>query len=196
MQMKHDLEAFSRDIIAIIKKSGDSGGSGDNPAKLLQHNNYSVTTRQQNVSPLQKKWCQIHPASGDGKSERLESVKAIVTSVTTVTTNFEDGLAAQNLTDDPTGWHAILEELKQTPAPEWVSVDRWLEMAEDAGAFLSDWSNAAHDLGWTALNLFGVHPVAPGARYDVIGLVPILRWTGFGANGTCRDNQNAVRGST
>jgi hypothetical protein len=61
------------------------------------------------------------------------------------------------------------------PAPEWVGVDRWLEMIEDADAFLSDWSGAAHDLGWTALNLFGVHAVAPGARYDLMGLVPLLR---------------------
>jgi hypothetical protein len=43
-----------------------------------------------------------------------------------------------------------------------------------ADAFLSSWGRAAYDLGWTALNLFGVHAIAPGSRYDVMGLVPLL----------------------
>ena len=29
MQMKHDLQAFSREIAALMKTSGDTGGSGD-----------------------------------------------------------------------------------------------------------------------------------------------------------------------
>jgi hypothetical protein len=77
--------------------------------------------------------------------------------------------------DSPAGWHAISEALKQMPAPEWVGVNRWFEMIEDADAFLSSWGSAAHDLGWTALHLFGVHAVAPGSRYDGMGLVPLLR---------------------
>ena len=34
--MKHDLEAFSRDIVSLIKTSGDTGGSGDTIEKLLE----------------------------------------------------------------------------------------------------------------------------------------------------------------
>ncbi|MCW5713446.1 MAG: hypothetical protein KIT43_02865 [Bauldia sp.] len=29
-------------------------------------------------------------------------------------------------------------------------------------------------LGWTTEDLFGVHPVAPAARYDCMGLVPLI----------------------
>jgi hypothetical protein len=41
--------------------------------------------------------------------------------------------------------------------------------------FLSRWGAKAHDLGWTAPDLFGLHPSAPLARYDCIGLVWMLR---------------------
>jgi len=36
------------------------------------------------------------------------------------------------------------------------------------------WGQTAHQLGWTAADLFGVHPVAPAARFDVMGLFPLL----------------------
>ena len=45
---------------------------------------------------------------------------------------------------------------------------------EDAFAFLRDWAAQAHGLGWAGLDLFGVHRHAPLARYDCMGLVPVL----------------------
>ncbi len=33
----------------------------------------------------------------------------------------------------------------------------------------------SRQLGWEALDLFGVHPTAPTARFDCMGLVPLLR---------------------
>jgi hypothetical protein len=173
--MKHDLQAFSRDIVTLIKTSGDTGGSGDKSEKSLQHNDYFVPTREAIMSPLKNEWGQPRPTSGDRKVKQFESVTPSVPSVPSATTNFGEGRAARTFEDTPAGWHAISEEMKQLPAPEWVGVDRWFEMIEDADAFLSSWSNAARDLGWTALNLFGVHAVAPGARYDVMGLVAVLR---------------------
>jgi hypothetical protein len=47
-------------------------------------------------------------------------------------------------------------------------------MLSDAESFLSRWGTVAHSLGWTAVDLFGVHPVAPAARFDVMGLFPLL----------------------
>jgi hypothetical protein len=44
-------------------------------------------------------------------------------------------------------------------------------MLSDAENFLSRWGSAARSLGWTALDLFGVHPIAPAARFDVMGLL-------------------------
>jgi hypothetical protein len=40
---------------------------------------------------------------------------------------------------------------------------------------LDHWGLEAIRLGWTGLDLFGVHPDAPAARYDAMGLVPLLR---------------------
>ena len=44
--------------------------------------------------------------------------------------------------------------------------------AED---FLNVWAERARALGWTTLDLFGVHPISLNARFDVMGLIPILR---------------------
>jgi hypothetical protein len=175
MQMKHDLKAFSRDIVTLIKTSGDTGGSGDKCEKSLQNHDYFVPTRETIMSPLKNEWGQTRSASGDKKTQGVEAVKQSVPTVPTATTHFEGGRAPRIFEDTPAGWHAISEELKTLPAPDWAGVDRWFEMIEDADLLLSDWSLAAHRLGWTALNLFGVHPTAPGARYDVMGLVPMIR---------------------
>jgi hypothetical protein len=174
MQMKHDLQAFSRDIATLIKTSGDSGGSGDKSEKSLQRNDYFVPTRETIVSPLDFEWGQPRATSGDRKAKQFELVALGVPTVPTATTYFEGGRAARIFEDNLAGWHAIFEELKQIPAPEWVGVDRWFEMIQDADALLSNWGSAAQDLGWTALDLFGVHPVAPGCRYDLMGLLPLL----------------------
>jgi hypothetical protein len=174
MQMKHDLQAFSRDIVAFMKMSGDSGGSGDTSEKSLQHNEYFVPTQETIVSPLKNEWGQAPTASGDRKTSEIELVKRSVPSVPTATTNFDEGRTAQIFEDNPAGWHAILEELKRMQAPEWAGADRWFQMVEDTDAFLSSWGRAAYDLGWTALDLFGVHAAAPGCRYDVMGLVMLL----------------------
>jgi hypothetical protein len=48
--MKHDLQAFSREIVALIKTSGDTGASGDKRKKFLQHNDFCVPTREAVVS--------------------------------------------------------------------------------------------------------------------------------------------------
>ncbi len=47
-------------------------------------------------------------------------------------------------------------------------------MREDAYHFLQDWAARAHELGWTAPDLFGIHPEKPWVRFDCMGLVPLL----------------------
>ncbi|RXT48740.1 hypothetical protein B5V03_12605 [Bradyrhizobium betae] len=172
--MKHDLQAFSRDIVAFMKTSGDSGGSGDTSEKSLRHKGFSVPTQDRTVSPLVFEWGQPPAASGDRKPQQIESVTRVVPSVPTATTNFEEGRTTQFFEDDPAGWHAILRQLKRMQVPDWAGAERWSQMIEDANAFLSNWDRAACDLGWTALDLFGVHAVAPGCRYDVMGLAMLL----------------------
>jgi hypothetical protein len=59
--------------------------------------------------------------------------------------------------------------------PAAVDHDRWLQAREDAGAFLETWGEQAAALGWTAEDLFGLHPTVPMARHDAMGLVWLLR---------------------
>jgi hypothetical protein len=45
----------------------------------------------------------------------------------------------------------------------------------DADIFLDQWGREAERLGWRAEELFGLHPDAPMARYDRMGLIWMLR---------------------
>ena len=52
---------------------------------------------------------------------------------------------------------------------------RWIQIGEDAARLLHDHGAEAARLGWTTLDLFGAHPVAPAARYDCMGLALLLK---------------------
>jgi hypothetical protein len=67
-----------------------------------------------------------------------------------------------------------LAGLKRRDPVDWLSREQWHGLISDAESFLSDWGSTAHLLGWTSLDLFGVHPIASAARFDVMGLIPIL----------------------
>ena len=66
--MKHDLQAFSRDIVTMIKRTGDSGGSEDKLKKSVRHNDFFGPTRDTVVSPPKNEWGQSAPSSGDIKA--------------------------------------------------------------------------------------------------------------------------------
>jgi hypothetical protein len=76
----------------------------------------------------------------------------------------------------------VLAELR-SKCPELVEPDRWQQAVNDAETFLARWSKQAHVLGWTARELFGLHPVperpAPTfrrlSRYDSTGLIWLLQ---------------------
>ena len=58
--------------------------------------------------------------------------------------------------------------------PDRMAPDRWQDVLSDAEIFLARWGSAAHSLGWTALDLFGVHPTASG-RVDVMSLLLLIQ---------------------
>lgn len=60
-----------------------------------------------------------------------------------------------------------------TPPPGFSRCD-WEQVIKDGGQFLDRWAAEAIRLGWTAEDAFGVHPEAPGARVDCMGLVPLI----------------------
>jgi hypothetical protein len=67
--------------------------------------------------------------------------------------------------------------------PAHIEPDRWQQAIQDAGNFLAAWGEQAEALGWTARELFGLHPVPehPKAnyrrlsRYDETGLIWLLQ---------------------
>jgi hypothetical protein len=63
----------------------------------------------------------------------------------------------------------------QDRQPQGVGEARWHEALNDGRRFLEIWGKRAADLGWTGDDLFGLHPTAPLARYDAMGLVWLLR---------------------
>jgi len=58
---------------------------------------------------------------------------------------------------------------------DWLPGDRWSELLADAETFLARWGKAAQQLGWIALDLFSVHPLAPAARIGCWGLILFVR---------------------
>src|SRR6516164_2459378 len=66
---------------------------------------------------------------------------------------------------------AALARLDPVLPPADVPPQRWARFLEVALRFLaSDWAQQAVELGWTAHDLFGCHPIAPYARHDCAAL--------------------------
>jgi hypothetical protein len=59
--------------------------------------------------------------------------------------------------------------------PEGVGEARWHEALKEGRRFVETWGSQAAIFGWTASDLFGLHPIAPLARYDAMGLIWLLR---------------------
>lgn len=81
----------------------------------------------------------------------------------------EDGSSALQ------AWSAGLATLDPADPLPGYSTRRWRQLIEDGHRFLETWDQAAIRLGWGTFDLFGVHAQAPATRFDVIGLVPLIR---------------------
>ncbi len=77
----------------------------------------------------------------------------------------------------PEAWVQGVADLLAMTCPVSCPAERWKVLREDAYTFLRDHAARAHGLGWTVLDLFGVHPVKPWVRFDCMGLVPLLNGT-------------------
>ena len=95
------------------------------------------------------------------------------TSQTSHTTKFEPA-DKRDLDGFPDEWRAIAGELGGSTPIDGFGDARWQLLVDDTEIFLPRWGRAAHLLGWTAIDLFGVHPAAPAVRFDVMGLLPLL----------------------
>ena len=94
--------------------------------------------------------------------------------------------------DVPETWTQGVADLLTMVSPASCPAEWWEALREDAYTFLRDHAARAHELGWTALDLFGVHPVKPWVRFDHMGLVPLLN----GARVTALSDLEAVIGKS
>jgi hypothetical protein len=86
----------------------------------------------------------------------------------------------QPRTSEPYGYSLTALQFR---CPQLVERDRWQQAIRDAGGFLATWGAQAHALGWTARDLFGLHPVPDRpasnhkrlSRYDAMGLIWLLQ---------------------
>ena len=74
----------------------------------------------------------------------------------------------------PGAWVQGVADLLAMACPASCPAERWQTLREDSYRFLRDWAARAHELGWTALDLFGVHRERPWVYFDCMGLVPLL----------------------
>jgi hypothetical protein len=74
----------------------------------------------------------------------------------------------------PAVYRAAYADLCAT-CPAGVPEPRWRQAIADAERFLTEWGELAERLGWTADDLFGLHPTVPLSRMDHMGLLGLLK---------------------
>jgi hypothetical protein len=74
----------------------------------------------------------------------------------------------------PRGWAEGFAALCTMPAPTGFSSERWARIVDAAGVFIDKWASKAAELGWSDLDVFGCDPDRPAARFDAMGIVPLL----------------------
>jgi hypothetical protein len=173
--MKHSPADFGAHVLGLLKNRGPTGPTGPKQVKPFNSDDKIGTTGKTMVGPLARDWSHPIPVTGPNKTIYNQLLIDGVTTGTTGTTILEQGPDAPVSGGSPAKWHAILAELEGKNCPERISPDRWQEVISDAETFLARWGSAAHSLGWTALDLFGVHPTAPAARFDVMGLLLLVQ---------------------
>ncbi|HEV2606084.1 MAG TPA: hypothetical protein VGU24_20740 [Microvirga sp.] len=75
----------------------------------------------------------------------------------------------------PVGWRAGVQQLAAMPVPPGFTYRRWSYGVLWAEQLIETAASVAADLGWSVEALFGLHPRAPAARYDGMGLSFLLR---------------------
>lgn len=78
--------------------------------------------------------------------------------------------ALQPIPSEADAWREAFGALKPGTAPCYgLEGSRWGQIREAAIEFLDQFGNEAAALGWTTLDLFGVHPTAGVIRVDHCG---------------------------
>lgn len=67
-----------------------------------------------------------------------------------------------------------IDRLRAMAPPESFGAERWRQLLVDADLFFQQWADRPELLDWSDIDLLGVHPRAPAARYDAMGLLLLL----------------------
>ena len=118
----------------------------------------------------------LHPVGNPPPSELIEAARQRRDALRLMVEDVQEGERA------PEPYRGTLAALR-SKCPDLVETDRWDQAIRDADSFLAKWGQQAEALGWTARELFGLHPVpaqpAPTfrrlARYDTTGLIWLLQ---------------------
>src|ERR1700761_7400844 len=71
-------------------------------------------------------------------------------------------------------WHGAIENLSPHTSPcRYMPPSRWAPMRESCLDFITRLGADAHDLGWTAEQLFGLHPEHGTLRIERCGVMMI-----------------------
>lgn len=188
----HNPTSFAEHCLSLLKNSGPSGPSGPTLTKLFKSNDKAGTTELKMLGPVDIDWSHDDATSGPAKSVTDQRLDCPAPTGTSGTANFEKGRAKQSsyqsaglshspdaeLTTSsdhlPAAWIDGVARLRTMDIPDCFSVERWRHIVDDADAFLKQWGVTAANLGWSAHDLFGVHPAAPAVRFDAMGLIPLL----------------------
>ncbi|MGY4355381.1 hypothetical protein ACVWZR_004432 [Bradyrhizobium sp. i1.3.1] len=176
--MTHRFPDFTSHVLDLLKNTGPSGPTGPTLGKPFIPNEKAGTSREAELGPVDFDWSHHDAVTGPGKYSTDQALNKRGTTGTSGTTNFAGGEDDGERGGAPSEWHAILGELERRNCPEWMSLERWDLLLGDAESFLSRWGRAAHAMGWTALDLYGVHPLVPASRFDVMGFLFLIQGGG------------------
>jgi len=117
----------------------------------------------------------LHPVGNPPPPELVEAARQHRDALRTILEGKRENVMASP-------YAKAFDALRST-CPELIEAARWQQAIQDADSFIAMWGGQAHVLGWTARELFGLHPVPPRpaptyqrlSRYDAIGLIWLLQ---------------------
>lgn len=85
------------------------------------------------------------------------------------------GVSARERMGVPVDWLEGFARLSRHKRPYVFTNAAWRQLLIDGERFLVGSAAMAAKLGWTTLDVFGLHPTVPVLRYDAMGLVALIR---------------------
>jgi hypothetical protein len=75
----------------------------------------------------------------------------------------------------PRNWAEGFARLDLAERLAGIEPDTWRQLIDDGGRFLDRWGSEADQLGWSAVDVFGVRSAEPHGGYDIVGLALLIR---------------------